>query len=58
MNKFMNYFADYFVRKDITQYPELYQKQHQPFDLTIAMSNGVMYHDGRDVPRPLDWKSF
>ena len=57
MNRFMSYFSNYF-QKDISHYPELYQKNRRNMDYTISMSGSVLYHEIPDIPRPLDWKSF
>jgi hypothetical protein len=57
MNRFMSYISSYF-QKDISHYPELYQKSPKNMNYTIDMAGGVLFHDTPDIPRPLNWRSF
>lgn len=57
MNRFADYFSEYFGAKDISHYP-VYHKTKRDLDLTIALSSNALLIDNIREPRIIDWKSI
>lgn len=58
MNNFVNKVSQYLGHKDLTHYPELYQKSNHNNDLaySITLANYAVLYDSVRTPRSLNWK--
>jgi hypothetical protein len=58
MNNFMNKISHYLGQKNMSHYPELYDKKNYTTDLsyTIAVASTAVIYETHNVPDSINWK--
>jgi hypothetical protein len=60
MNSFVNKFSQFFGSKDLSNYPELYNKKEVNHDLNyrILTASNAVFYDNSIHANTIDWKEI